>query len=316
MKNKKSLMAISALLILIYHLWINITNLRIEIYLRQICVIGVDIFFFISAYSIGKSKINYKDFIANRFKKIYLEFLFFSIIGAIYFQWSLKKFLSVIFGFELIKNGGGSFLWFIPGIMIVYLTLPLIKKLDIKFPKIIPFILLITYVLAVVLISTFSDYNALFILINRIPVILIGYYFARYDIFDKLDKNKIIYWALAIISTIVGIAISYYIFKNHFKVTWFKEIYYVLYIPLIVGIILIIDKIKKNKLIDYIGSTTLELYGLQMIFGFKIANNVYHYVDKRLISNILNIIIIIIMAIICNYFINLKEKIFKIQKLD
>jgi len=41
MKNKKSLMAISALLILIYHLWINITNLRIEIYLRQICVIGV-----------------------------------------------------------------------------------------------------------------------------------------------------------------------------------------------------------------------------------------------------------------------------------
>lgn len=311
MKNKKNLMAISAILILIYHLWINITNLRVEIYLRQICVIGVDIFFFISAYTIGKLKISYKDFIANRIKKIYSEFLVFSIIGAIYFKWGLKKFLNVVFGFELIKYGGGSFLWFIPGIMIIYLTLPIIKKLDIKFPKIIPFALLIIYMLVVVLISTLGDYKALFILINRIPVILIGYYFARYDIFDKLDKNKIIYWALTIISTIVGIVVSYCIFKYHFKVTWFKEIFYVLYIPLVIGIILIIDRIKKNKLIEYIGSITLELYGIQMIFGFKIANNIYRYVDKRLMSNILTIITIIIMAMMYNYIIKLKGKILK-----
>ena len=311
MKNKKSLMVISALLILIYHLWINITNLRVENYLRQICVIGVDIFFFISAYSIGKTHINYKDFLANRFKKIYFEFLVFSTIGAIYFKWGLEKFLKVIFGFDLIKSGGGSFLWFIPAIMIVYLTLPLIKKLDIKFPKIVPFILFSTYILAVILISTLSDYSALFILINRIPVILMGYYFARYNIFDKLNKNKIIYWTLAIVCTIVGIVISYLIFKNHFKVTWFKEIFYVLYIPLIIGIILICDKINKNKIIDYIGSITLELYGLQMLFGFKIANNIFSYVDKRLISNILTIITLIVMAIVLKYFINIKEKIFK-----
>lgn len=307
-------MAISAILILIYHLWINITNLEIEIYLRQICVIGVDIFFFISAYTIGKSDINYKNFIANRFKKIYLVFFIFSVIGAFYFNWSLKKFFNVIFGFELMKSGGGAFLWFIPGIMLVYLILPLMKKLDIRFPKITPFILFIIYMLVVVIISIFSDYNALFILINRIPIILIGYYFARYDIFNKLNKNKMIYWGLAIISTIGGIIISYFIFKNHFQVTWFKEIFYVLYIPFIIGVILIIDKIRKNKLIDYIGSITLELYGLQMIFGFKIANDIYNYIDKRLISNILTVITLIIMAIVFNYIINLKEKLFKKNK--
>lgn len=311
MKNKKSLMAISALLILIYHLWINITDLEIEIYFRQICVIGVDIFFFISAYNIGKSTISYKDFITNRFKKIYLEFVIFSIIGAIYFNWSLKKILRVIFGFEFIKSGGGSFLWFIPGIMIIYLILPLIKKLDVRFPKIIPFILPTIYMLAVVLISIFSDYNAMFILINRIPVILIGYYFARYDMLDKLNKNKIIYWTLAIISTMIGIMISYFIFKNHFKVMWFKEIFYILYIPLIIGVILIIDKVNKNKLIDCIGSVTLELYGIQMLFGFKIANNIYNLIDKRLISNVLTIITLIILAVALNYLINLKEKLWK-----
>lgn len=311
MKNKKGLMAISAMFILIYHLWINITNLRIEIYLRQICVIGVDIFFFLSAYTIGKSNLNYQNFIVNRFKKIYLEFIVFSVIGAIYFNWNIKKFLHVILGLELIKSGGGSFLWFIPGIMIVYLLLPLIKKIDLKFPKIIPWILVTIYLLAVVLISTFSDYKALFILINRIPVILIGYYFAKYNIFDKLNKNKLIYWIIAITNTIFGIIISYFIFKNHFQVTWFKEIFYVLYIPLIIGIILIIDKFKKNKLIDYLGSITLELYGLQMLFGFKIADIIYSEIGKKLLCNILTIITLVIMASAFKYVLSLKEKFFK-----
>ena len=57
MKNKKSIMAVSAMLILIYHLWINITNSTIEVYLRQLCVTGVDLFFFVSAYSIANRKI-------------------------------------------------------------------------------------------------------------------------------------------------------------------------------------------------------------------------------------------------------------------
>lgn len=308
MKNKKSLMAISAILILIYHLWINITNLSIEIYLRQICVIGVDIFFFLSAYSIGKSKKSYKEFIANRFKNIYLKFVLFCILGAIFFKWSLKKFLATIIGFELIKNGGGSFLWFIPGIMIIYLTLPLVKKLDMKFPKVTPFILLTIYIMTVVLLSTFSNYDEMFILINRIPIILIGYYFARYDVFEKLNKNKIVYSTLATISTIAGISISYFIFNNHLNVIWFKEIFYVLYIPLIIGVILIIDKTGKNKLSDFIGSLTLELYGLQMIFGFKMANGIYNYVGIKLISNLLTIIILIMMAAIFHYLFNLKTK--------
>lgn len=299
------------MLILIYHLWINITDLRIEIYLRQICVIGVDIFFFLSAYSIGKSNMGYKDFIKNRFKKIYLEFLLFCIIAAIYFKWNLKKFLTTIFGLDLIKSGEGSFLWFIPGIMIIYLLLPLIKKLDTRFPKIIPCILLIIYIVTVVLLSVFSNYDALFILINRIPVILLGYYFARYDIFEKLNKNRIIYWAFAIIGTIVGIVISYAIFKSHLKVTWFKEVFYVLYIPLILGVILIIEKIGKIGLIEFVGSITLELYGLQMIFGFKIANSIYSCVNNKLLSNILTILILIIISAICNRLIDLKGRISK-----
>ena len=136
MQNKKTIMTFSALFIVIFHMWINVTNSPIEMYLRQICVIGVDLFFFLSAYSIGKRKnIEYKKFIIDRFLKIYLKFIIFACIAAFYLKWDISKFIKVILGIELFNKGGGSFLWFIPGIMLVYLTLPLYKKIDEKYPK-------------------------------------------------------------------------------------------------------------------------------------------------------------------------------------
>ena len=81
MKNKKAIMFFSSLLILIFHLWINIfdraSNLfEVENFLRQLCYIGVDIFFFLSCYSISKHEIkDYKKFICSRFIKVYLVFI-------------------------------------------------------------------------------------------------------------------------------------------------------------------------------------------------------------------------------------------------
>ena len=52
MKNKKNVMLYAALLILIFHLWVNITErtsnlFQYENFLRLICYIGVDLFFFL-----------------------------------------------------------------------------------------------------------------------------------------------------------------------------------------------------------------------------------------------------------------------------
>ena len=54
MKNKKLIMFFAALMILIFHLWIYINPItnnlfKIEVFIRTICYIGVDIFFFVSA---------------------------------------------------------------------------------------------------------------------------------------------------------------------------------------------------------------------------------------------------------------------------
>ena len=89
MKNKKTIMFFSSILILVFHIWINIfertSNLyAIEVFIRQICYIGVDIFFFLSSFSISKSEIkDYKKFLLLRFKKIYIVFSIFAIIALI-----------------------------------------------------------------------------------------------------------------------------------------------------------------------------------------------------------------------------------------
>lgn len=297
MQNKKTIMAFSAILILIFHLWINVTDTRIEIFLRQLSVIGVDIFFFVSSYSLGKRKnIEYKSFIKNRFQKVYLKFIILSIIGMFIFNWNIKKFITIILGIELLTKGGGSFLWFLPGIMIMYIILPLYIKLDSKHPKIAPLIVIASEIFITIIISCFTNYQEIFILTNRIPIILLGYYFAKHHIFEYLKTTKKRYWLTTILTLTLGIIISYLVNIYHFRLDWFKDVFYILYIPLIIGFILLIDNIKENKISKLIGSITLELYGLQMIFGFKIANDILGYTKAKLLSNITTILILIIIA--------------------
>ena len=178
MKNKKVIMSFSALMIIIFHLWINITKPNtniylIETYLRYIGYIGVDIFFFVSAYSLAKNEIdNYSNFIIKRFRKIYLKFIIFGVIAFFFNKWSFLKLLKIIFGIEFLTKGGGSFLWFIPAIMIIYILLPLYKKLDNKYKIITPIITIITYLILVIILSI-NKKTTLFIFINRIPIILL-----------------------------------------------------------------------------------------------------------------------------------------------
>ena len=314
MKNKKTIMAVSALFIIIFHLWINITSSVIEMFLKQLCVIGVDLFFFISAYSISKQeKIEYKNFVLNRVGKVYFKFIILSLICAIYSKWNIIRFLKTVLGIELFIKGGGSFLWFIPAIMLVYLLLPLYKLIDDKHQKITPLVTVLVYLMLSIFISSYTDYNKLFILTNRIPIILIGFYFAKYKVIEYLNNDKVRYWLITFICLVVGLLISYTVYINHFRVSWFYDIFYILYILLEIGLILLLNKIKENRLTKIIGSVTLELYGLQMIFGFKLANEIYKCFNITLLSNISVIIILIILSLILEYMFNFKSVIMNIK---
>ena len=312
MKNKKVIMSFSALMIIIFHLWINITKPNtniylIETYLRYIGYIGVDIFFFLSAYSLAKNEIdNYLNFIFKRFKKIYLKFIIFGVIAFFFNKWSFLKLLKIIFGIEFLTKGGGSFLWFIPAIMIIYVFLPLYKKLDNKYKIITPIITIITYLILVITLSI-NKKITLLIFINRIPIILLGYYFSKLKIFEKLQKNNLLYYCVALCLTIFGLFFNYYLYFNHFYLSYFQDIFYVLSIPLIIGVILLLDKIKSNKLFNYLGSITLEVYAIQMIFGYYLTGKLVKIVSNSFLTNIISIVIVILIASFFNLIFNQKN---------
>ena len=301
MKNKKVIMSFSALMIIIFHLWINTTKPNtniylVETYLRYIGYIGVDIFFFLSAYSLANNEIdNYLNFIFKRFKKIYLKFIIFGVIAFFFNKWSFLKLLKIIFGIEFLTKGGGSFLWFIPAIMIIYILLPLYKKLDNKYRVITPIITIITYLILVITLSI-NKKITLLIFINRIPIILLGYYFSKLKIFEKLQKNNLLYYCVALCLTIFGLFFNYYLYLNHFYLSYFQDIFYVLSIPLIIGVILLLDKIKSNNLFNYLGSITLEVYAIQMIFGYYLTGKLVKIISNSFLINILSIVIVILIA--------------------
>ena len=312
MKNKKVIMSFSALMIIIFHLWINITKPNtniylIETYLRYIGYIGVDIFFFLSAYSLASNEIdNYLNFIFKRFKKIYLKFIIFGVIAFFFNKWSFLKLLKIIFGIEFLTKGGGSFLWFIPAIMIIYILLPLYKKLDNKYKIITPIITIITYLILVITLSI-NKKTTLLIFINRIPIILLGYYFSKLKIFEKLQKNNLLYYCIALCLTIFGLFFNYYLYLNHFYLSYFQDIFYVLSIPLIIGVILLLDKIKVNKLFNYLGSITLEVYAIQMIFGYYLTGKLVKIISNSFLTNIISIVIVILIASFFNLIFNQKN---------
>ena len=64
--NKKFLQLTGALLIIIFHLWIKLSNTFLESFLVSVAYIGVDIFFLVSVTSLVNREINYREFIINR----------------------------------------------------------------------------------------------------------------------------------------------------------------------------------------------------------------------------------------------------------
>jgi len=297
-------MFFSSLLILIFHLWINIfdrtSNLyNIEEFIRTTCFIGVDIFFFLSSYSIAKNnKKNYKEFIISRFKKVYIPYIIFTLIALFYMNLNFKTFIFNITSINLFIKGGGSFLWFIPAIMMLYLILPLYKKIDNKY-KITPLIVLIIWLILTILFSLYSSYDHLFIFTNRIPIILLGYYCSKINIFEKMNKKT--YFILMSLLILFG-TIIFYNFR-YTNISFIKDAFYIFAIPLTLGLILLIDLIPSNKVINLLGSITLEIYAIQMIFGYKITELLL-FEQIPLLTNILTIIIMTILSLIVHYILN------------
>ena len=295
--NKRFLQFISTVAILAFHYWYKLGNSQIERFIVSNCYIGVDLFFICSAYSLSrKKKIDYTPFIKNRFKTIYLKYVFFSFIYS-FFLVSYKKsvllnkalrFISIISGYELFDKGGAAFLWFIPAIMIFYLLFPLFINWNNRNKSL---YVLVGYLMLAVLCQN-AGYRDIFIVINRIPLILITY---------ELSVRKLnmpLYGA--IILGICGI-VSLYYFSYRMKLnTPFYDSYYLAAIPLCICVSYLSKYCKTYKWMEVIGAASLEIYALQMMFGYKLMLKVVKMCNIPVLVNIMVFGLIIVAGIILN----------------
>ena len=295
-------MAFAALQILIFHLWINISSSEIENFIKQISYIGVDIFFFLSGYSLYRSDTgNYFQFIGNRFRTVYSKFILFALIAAWVNKWNMGYVLKVISGIDLIQNGGKAFLWFLPAIMLFYLIVPLYKKFDVKNRRMAVVVLGITWIIIALLFTYGITTVPIAIWWNRIPIFFIGYYLAEFHANRKSTGHRAAYLSGFALIVAADVILAYrYAYKMKLNQP-IEDMFYILVIPLAIGIALLISMIKENKLIRAIGSSSLELYAMQMIFGYTWANRILSRTKSILVTDLTIMIILIAAPILVHY---------------
>lgn len=299
MNNKKTVMAFSALLILIFHLWVNIFPGNIaETFIKQTAYIGVDMFFCISGYSLANRKIqSYGQFIGNRFIQVYLKYIIFALIAMVYGKWPFGRFISVIIGRELYIKGGGAFLWFVPVIMLFYIVFPLFSFCDNKNRWATAIVTSLIWIGIALVVTMATDNKTIFIYWNRIPIFLFGYYWGI-NASGKLSKKAQIIAGLSL--TIAGYILLFdFGFRAKLQVP-IRDMFYVVGIVASVGLICLLTMIPEIKPISIIGSSTLELYAVQMIFGYALTNKLLKSCSIPL-TNIFMILIMVVSAVVMHY---------------
>lgn len=271
-KTKPALMALAGLAVLAYHLlpWPRGGGFPDELirYLLLTAYIGVDIFFFMAGYMAYFSKTHpYTAYIKRKWTRIYPPFLFFCLLALLMDKLDSGRFLRALVGLDFVDRGGGSFLWFLPALLLVYLILPLyiglIRKRG-KYPALLMAMASWSLVM-VVLTRLFGDLRVN-ILLCRLPLIFIGGFLATFE--GSWDKKKQVLMGLGLLLPGLWLTWTWGSFaKPDFPI---KDVFYILAIPHTLGLVLLLDLAFRSKVpapLAWVGGLTLELYAWQMVVG-------------------------------------------------
>ena len=274
MKSKKAIMGFAALLIFVFHFYIPFTYTPAETFFYRSAYIGVDLFFFLSAVSLGKNEtLPFGSFVLNRFSRVYAPFAVLAVIAAAYKGWTVKKLAIVLLGIDFLQKGGGAFLWFLPGIMLLYLITPLVVGLKTRFGLKSLAVLIALWAAVVLLLQYVFNRTRIFILLNRIPIYLLGLYFVPLN----RHQPKKLRVPLIIAGLVIGGALVWNFGTTARLNVPIKDMYYILAIPYTLSVAALFEFVSERfslrlAPLAFAGGITLELYGLQMIFGYDIES--------------------------------------------
>lgn len=288
-QTKTPIMGLAALFILLYHLLplprphdAHATLIR---YIVTTGYIGVDLFFFMSGYMAAYSDTsNYFSYVRRKFLRIYPMFLAFALISLLMGGLELKRAGLTLVGLDLFIRGGGSFLWFVPSLILFYLAAPLYLRLQRRLGNWQSYSLAMAFWLTLMLLLEQSlSQHVANIFLCRIPVILLGLSLGKYE--DRWTKAAKLLAGLLLFS--LGVLLTWnFVYQNR-VVFLISDIFYLIALPLILGTLLLADVLFssfQSRLFYFMGGISFELYCVQMVFGPLFFERAYSFTKHTLLS--------------------------------
>lgn len=300
-KTQKPLLGVAALLILIFHLlpvlWTGGAIATLSQFVTLTAYIGVDMFFFLSGYVLVFSRTdNYFAYLKRRLLKIYPIFL---LSGIVYILLGFAKpdtMLKTWLGISLFERGGGSFLWFLPSIMIVYILGPLYLRLQKRLgalPTLISALVLWTG-LAFLLEAVLCDHSAN-IFLMRIPIVLLGIYFASHEGKWRVSRQCAV-GALLLLS---GLCLTWsFGFRTRLSEP-LTDMFYLAAIPETLGLVFLGDALFariKPRVMGFLGRISLELYCVQMTVGALLFGKLLPVFSDKWLASVAAIAAVVLIS--------------------
>jgi peptidoglycan/LPS O-acetylase OafA/YrhL len=297
-------MAVAAIFIAVYHLWIPILPAaclpgQAERFIVTTGYIGVDLFFFLSAYTLTGSDItSRRRFILRRFRKVYPLFLLFCAAALVMGTLPLPRFFATAFFLDFFQHGGGSFLWFVPALMLMYLVFPYGRAILSKFSP----VKRLAISLAVWAALTFAVEYGLHgvvdvsIFLCRVPAILLGVFFAEYEGTWSIKQRLIAGAALFL----PGLALIYQFGYLRKLTAPFGGMFYIAALPCVFALVFMLDalfQMRSSKAMDALGGATLELYCIQMLVGSQLVNALLSLTHIKILTNSLSFTVLIVSSL-------------------
>ncbi len=291
--NRAALMGAMIILIMIFH-----TRLHYNSHFTQIFAGwgfgGVDGFLFLSAlglfYSFTKDNC-IKSFYKKRFVRIipsYLIIVFFANLlkGNTNLTDILIQVSTIGFWIPHFLN---YFDWFVPSLIILYLSFPFYYKFFIKSPRKVTVSFIFVFIVSSLLYALFNNYNInMMYFLCRVPVFLLGVFFAycNYSKSNFLKNKEFIYTSVLV--SIIGF-ILWFFFKSvltygQFNGSTLNWTLFILIIPGFLYVLTLFIESNKllNKVLSFLGGISLELYLIHEHVIFKYALSLRNFTSTSL----------------------------------
>jgi peptidoglycan/LPS O-acetylase OafA/YrhL len=297
-QTKRSIMAVAAVMIVGFHLWIPVLPAaglfgQAERFVVGTGYLGVDLFFFLWAYPLFQTnQTSWPVVLRRRFVPLYLTFFLFSTLALAMGKLSFARYASTVTFLDFLQNGGGSFLWFLPALLLMVLLIPLFRAGQKRSPGKGLLLSLVVWAAAAFAVELWlKDVLAIGIFLCRIPVVLLGIFLANYE--GRMPPKG--QWLLGALLFLPGLLLVYQFGFLHKLQTPLSGMFYLTALPCVLGLLLLLDGLFfrfPSRAAQVLGGGTLELYCTQMLLGGQLVQLFFRWTRSKLLTNVLAFLIL------------------------